>query len=74
MRSPRKWPSTPERNTDDIKQLIEENTSLTASVKSATDLLEEVHLHVANIAKKLGAEMGNLPPVGAPRVPIDPVL
>jgi uncharacterized membrane protein len=58
-----------ENNTDDIKKLIEENTALTASMKSATDLLDEVHLHVANIAKKLGAEMGHFPPRGVPPTP-----
>jgi uncharacterized membrane protein len=51
-----------ERNTDDIKTLIEENTALTVEVKRNTDLLDEIHLHVANIGKKLGAEMGRFPP------------
>lgn len=51
-----------EMNTDDIKKLIQENTELTATVKNNTDLLDEIHLHVANIAKKVGAEMGHLPP------------
>jgi uncharacterized membrane protein len=49
-------------NTDDIKRLIEENTTLTAQVKSNTDLLEEIHLHVANIGLKIGADMGEFPP------------
>jgi uncharacterized membrane protein len=51
-----------EKNTDDIKVLIKENTTLTAQVKTATDLLEEIHLHVAKIGLKVGAEMGNFPP------------
>jgi uncharacterized membrane protein len=51
-----------EHNTDDIKVLITENTTLTAEVKRATDLLEEIHLHIANIGKKVGAEVGNFPP------------
>jgi uncharacterized membrane protein len=51
-----------EHNTDDIKVLIAENTALTAEVKRATDLLEEIHLHIANIGKKVGAEVGNFPP------------
>ena len=51
-----------EHNTDDIKTLIEENTELTAKVKTATDLLDEIHLHVANIGKKIGAEAGNFMP------------
>jgi len=49
-------------NTDDIKQLIEENTALTEAVKQATDLLDEIHLHVANIGKKIGAEEGRFSP------------
>jgi uncharacterized membrane protein len=53
-------------NTDDIKTLISENTVLTAQVKKATDLLEEIHLHVANIGKQIGADMGHFPPGGAP--------
>ena len=49
-------------NTDDIKTLIRENTVLIAQVKSNTDLLEEIHRHVANIGLKVGAEMGHLLP------------
>ena len=49
-------------NTDDIKRLIEENTILTSQVKLNTDLLDEIHLHVTNIALKIGAEMGHFPP------------
>ncbi|MDE3007454.1 MAG: DUF1003 domain-containing protein [Acidobacteriota bacterium] len=49
-------------NTDDIKKLIEENTALVAEVKSNTDLLEEIHLHVANIGLAVGADMGRFPP------------
>jgi uncharacterized membrane protein len=51
-----------ERNTDDIKTLIQENTALTEVVKTNTDMLDEIHLHVANIGKKIGAEMGRFPP------------
>ncbi len=58
-----------EKNTDDIKTLIQdvqnligENTTLTEEVKKGTDLLDEIHLHVANIGKKVGAEMGRFPP------------
>ncbi len=54
-----------EKNTDDIKTLIAENTALTSEVKKNTDLLDEIHLHVANIGKKVGAEMGRFAP-GAP--------
>ncbi len=58
-----------ENNTDDIKTvlaenktLLAENTALTTSVKKNTDLLDEIHLHVANIGKKVGADMGHFPP------------
>lgn len=34
-----------ERNTEDIKTLITENTELTTQVKQNTDLLEEIHRH-----------------------------
>jgi len=58
-----------EKNTDDIKtlihdvtRLINENTRLTGEVKTNTDLLDEIHLHVANIGKKVGAEMGRFAP------------
>lgn len=51
-----------EKNTDDIKTLIQENTALTTQVKKNTDLLDEIHLHVANIGKKVGADMGRFPP------------
>jgi uncharacterized membrane protein len=53
-------------NTDDIKTLIQENTALTARMKKNTDLLEEIHLHIANIAKAVGAEMGRFPPGQGP--------
>jgi len=49
-------------NTDDIKTLIAENTTLTNQVKKNTDLLDEIHLHVANIGKKVGADMGRFAP------------
>jgi uncharacterized membrane protein len=49
-------------NTDDIKKLIQENTELTEAVKRATDLLDEIHLHVANIGRAMGADSGNFPP------------
>ena len=55
-----------ENNTDDIKTLIQENTALTSQVKKNTDLLDEIHLHVANIGKKVGADMGRFPPGQVP--------
>jgi hypothetical protein len=56
-------------NTDDIKKLIQENTALTEAVKSATDLLEEIHLHVTNIGKIVGADDGHFPPTPPPPPP-----
>jgi uncharacterized membrane protein len=55
-------------NTDDIKTLIQENTELTSRVKSNTDLLEEIHLHVTNIGKKIGADLGRFDPGEMPPV------
>jgi uncharacterized membrane protein len=49
-------------NTDDIKTLIQENTELVSAMKKNTDLLEEIHLHIANIGKALGAETGRFAP------------
>ena len=53
-------------NTDEIKRLIDENTALTSQVKMNTDLLDEIHLHVTNIALKVGADMGHFPPGDLP--------
>ena len=49
-------------NTDDIKKLIEENTALTSQVKSNTDLLEEIHLHVTAISNQFGSDPGRFSP------------
>jgi uncharacterized membrane protein len=49
-------------NTDDIKTLIEENTALMNRMKKNTDLLEEIHLHISNIGRKIGADMGHFAP------------
>jgi len=46
-----------EKNTEDLKALMAENTALTMQVKQNTDLLEEIHRHVS----ALGA-----PPPAAP--------
>jgi len=53
-------------NTDDIKTLIAENTALTEAMKKNTDLLDEIHLHLANIGKKVGADMGHFRPGDVP--------
>jgi uncharacterized membrane protein len=52
-----------EKNTDDIKNLVNENTVLTEEVKRQTDLLEEIHRHVAALSP--GA--GRFPPGEEPR-------
>jgi uncharacterized membrane protein len=49
-------------NTDDIKVLITENTSLISEVKKNTDLLEELHRHVTEIGSHLGAFAGRFEP------------
>jgi len=53
-----------EKNTDDIKKLVHENTALTEAVKRNTDLLEEIHRHVS----ALNPQSGSFPPgqVSAP--------
>ena len=55
-------------NTQSDTKLLEENTELTRQVKTNTDLLEEIHLHVANIGKKVGADMGRFAPGETPPV------
>ena len=55
-----------ETNTEDLKALVAENTALTALVKKNTDLLDEIHRHVANLGKKVGAEMGQFAPGETP--------
>ena len=35
-----------EKNTEELKNLMQENTALTLQVKANTDLLEEIHRHV----------------------------
>jgi uncharacterized membrane protein len=53
-------------NTDDIKVLLAENTTLTSEVKRNTDLLDELHRHVTEIGKHLGAFAGNFEPGEGP--------
>src|SRR3979411_926861 len=43
-----------EKNTDDIKDLVNENTALTELVKVNTDLLEEIHRHVSALTPQAG--------------------
>ena len=42
------------KNTDDIKELLKENTELTVEVKRNTDLLEEIHRHLSAISPTAG--------------------
>lgn len=44
-----------EKNTDDLKALLKENTDLTQEVKRHTDLLEEIHRHVSALSPEAGA-------------------
>jgi uncharacterized membrane protein len=46
-----------EKNTEDLKGLMRENTAMTLQVKKNTDLLEEIHRHVAALS---------VPPAGPP--------
>jgi uncharacterized membrane protein len=43
-----------EKNTEDLKTLLQENTELTQQVKRNTDLLDEIHRHVAALSPKAG--------------------
>ncbi|MEX1106853.1 MAG: DUF1003 domain-containing protein [Ilumatobacteraceae bacterium] len=40
-----------ERNTDDIKRLLEENTALTREVKKNTDLLNDIHRDLERLSR-----------------------
>lgn len=51
-----------EKNTDDIKNLVNENTALTVEVKKNTDLLQEIHRHLSAMTP----QAGQFPPEGAP--------
>ena len=39
-----------ERNTEEIKGLVRDNTALTAEVKKNTDLLQEIHRHIVALS------------------------
>jgi uncharacterized membrane protein len=51
-----------EQNTEDLKGLLQDNTSLTEQIKRNTDLLDEIHRHVAALAPRAG----RFPPGGQP--------
>ena len=44
-----------EKNTEDLKGLVSDNTSLTQQVKKNTDLLEEIHRHVRALVPDIDA-------------------
>jgi uncharacterized membrane protein len=53
-----------EHNTDDIKTLIAENNAMIVQVKRNTDLLDEIHRHVAALSPGAGRfRPGDEPPV-----------
>lgn len=54
-----------ERNTEDIKTLVSENTRLTQEVKRNTDLLDEIHRHLTSI----NPDAGRYPPDAASSAP-----
>ncbi len=43
-----------EHNTEDLKTLVNENTALTEQVKRHTELLDEIHRHVAALSPNAG--------------------
>ncbi len=43
-----------ETNTEDLKRLVTENTTLTEAVKKNTDLLEDLHRHVLALSSNAG--------------------
>ena len=43
-----------EKNTEDLKSLVNDNTTLTEQVKMNTDLLDEIHRHVAALSPAAG--------------------
>ena len=51
-----------ERNTDDIKALVEDNTTLTERVKENTDLLQEIHRQISTLTDHIGAPGSSAPP------------
>ena len=50
------------RNTDDIKALVQDNTTLTERVKENTDLLEEIHRQISTLTDHIGAPGSSAPP------------
>ncbi|MEP6623627.1 MAG: DUF1003 domain-containing protein [Acidimicrobiia bacterium] len=50
-----------ERNTDDLKALVQENTALTQAIKCNTDLLEDLHRHVMALRPDATADAPDQP-------------
>ena len=55
-----------EKNTDDIKGMVNENTALTTQVKKNTDLLEEIHAHLTALSPQAGRFRPDEEPPGSP--------
>ncbi len=57
-----------EKNTEELKRLMQENTALTLQVKKNTDLLDEIHRHVTALGTSsstppgAGDAAGDIPP------------
>jgi uncharacterized membrane protein len=51
-----------EKNTEDLKGLVADNTNLTEHVRKNTDLLEEIHRHVAALTPEAGLFAPGHPP------------
>src|SRR5438270_3266671 len=48
-----------EKNTEELKDLVKDNTSLTEQVKKNTDLLEEIHRHLTVMAPEFAEEQAD---------------
>ncbi len=50
-----------EKNTDEIKALVAENTALTERVKLNTDLLRDIHRHLETLVPEIGVDDSDPP-------------
>ena len=57
-----------EKNTEEIKGLVNDNTALTTEVKKNTDLLKEIHRHLS----ALTPDAGTMSPEGHPHPDVGP--
>jgi uncharacterized membrane protein len=49
-------------NTDEIRRLLDQHTTLLEAVKGNTDRLDEIHEHLTAIGQRLDADGGSFPP------------